>query len=242
MKKMLNPLETRFLKFRQFRFHEKKWNDGLEMLFLEHSRPQIFLPLYSPPFHPLPHNSLSLTDIHTHTHTQIHPRLDGGINEKCTFFSSDMKCIGYFYYKYDNKVRHKSPITQKVTVYLICVCCAFLLSCVRLFVTPWTVVCHASLSVGTLQARILECVATSYSGGSSQARDWTHVFWVPCTGKQVLYHRTTWEVTYFTCILNIRKLYALFHFWTFLCKTMTCLLLLFSFSCLKWMILESISL
>ena len=150
------------------------------------------------------------------------------------FFSSDMKCIGYSYYKYDNKVRHKSPITRKVTVYLICVCVVLpLLSCVRLFVTPWTVVCHASLSIGILQARILEWVATSYSGGSSQARDWTHVFWVPCIGRQVLYHCTTWEVTYFTCILNIRKLYALFHFWTFLCKTMICHLLLFSFSYLK---------
>ena len=34
---------------------------------------------------------------------------------------------------------------------------------------------QAPLSLGILQARILEWVATSYSSGSSQLRDWTHV-------------------------------------------------------------------
>ena len=41
-------------------------------------------------------------------------------------------------------------------------------SCVPLFVTPWTVACQASLSVGILQARILEWAAISSSEGSSQ--------------------------------------------------------------------------
>ena len=31
---------------------------------------------------------------------------------------------------------------------------------------------------GILQARILECVAISYSRGSSWTRDWTQVFWI----------------------------------------------------------------
>ena len=43
---------------------------------------------------------------------------------------------------------------------------------------------------GILQARILEWVAISFSRGSSQIRDWTHVF---CIGRQILYHWATWE-------------------------------------------------
>ena len=38
-----------------------------------------------------------------------------------------------------------------------------------------------------LQARILDCVAMSFSRGSSQPRDWTHVSQVSCVGRQVLY-------------------------------------------------------
>ena len=40
---------------------------------------------------------------------------------------------------------------------------------------------------GILQARILEWVAISSYRGSSQSRDWTHVSWVSCIGRQVLY-------------------------------------------------------
>ena len=43
---------------------------------------------------------------------------------------------------------------------------------------------------GISQARILEWVAISFSRGSSQSRDQTHV---PCIGRQVLYHRATRE-------------------------------------------------
>ena len=42
---------------------------------------------------------------------------------------------------------------------------------VRLFVTPWTVVHHAPLSMEILQTKILEWVAVSSSRGSSQPRD-----------------------------------------------------------------------
>ena len=41
--------------------------------------------------------------------------------------------------------------------------------------TPWTVVCQAPLSVGILQARILECVAMPSSRRYSQPRDPTQV-------------------------------------------------------------------
>ena len=51
------------------------------------------------------------------------------------------------------------------------VLCAQSLSRVRLFVTPWTVAHQAPLSMGILQARILEWVAMPSSRGFSQARD-----------------------------------------------------------------------
>ena len=47
-------------------------------------------------------------------------------------------------------------------------------SCIPLFVTPWTVVRQAPLSMGfVFQMRILEWVAISFSGGSSWLRDRT---------------------------------------------------------------------
>ena len=45
------------------------------------------------------------------------------------------------------------------------VCCAELLSRVQLFVTLWTVARQAPLSMGILQARILEWVASPFSRG-----------------------------------------------------------------------------
>ena len=48
-----------------------------------------------------------------------------------------------------------------------------MLSHVQLFVTPWTVAHQAALSMGILQARILEWVAMPSSRGSSQPRDRT---------------------------------------------------------------------
>ena len=41
---------------------------------------------------------------------------------------------------------------------------------------------------GILQARIQEWVATSFSRGSSQSKDWTRVSRVSCIGRPVLYH------------------------------------------------------
>ena len=41
---------------------------------------------------------------------------------------------------------------------------------------------------GFLQARILEWVAMPSCRGSSQPRDWTHVSYISCTGRWVLYH------------------------------------------------------
>ena len=54
------------------------------------------------------------------------------------------------------------------------VMCLAAQSCLT-FVNLWTVACQAPLSMGILQARILECVAISFSRGSLKARDQTQV-------------------------------------------------------------------
>ena len=41
---------------------------------------------------------------------------------------------------------------------------------------------------GILQARILEWVAMHFSRGSSQPMDRTHISYVSCIGRQLLYH------------------------------------------------------
>ena len=71
----------------------------------------------------------------------------------------------------------------------VCVCmCLYvydvqLLSCVQLFVTPWTLTRQAPLSMGFFQARMLECIAISFSKGSSWPRDGTLV---PCICRQII--------------------------------------------------------
>ena len=64
------------------------------------------------------------------------------------------------------------------------------LSCVWLFVTPWTVAYQAPLSMIFPRGRILKWVAISFSRGSSWPRDWTLVSCISCIGRQVLYHCT----------------------------------------------------
>ena len=71
---------------------------------------------------------------------------------------------------------HKEPL-----YYMQCACVLRCFGHVQVFVTSWTVARLASLSMGILQARILEWVAMPSSRGSSQPRDWTHisyVFWI----------------------------------------------------------------
>ena len=46
---------------------------------------------------------------------------------------------------------------------------------------------------GIFSVRILGWVAFSFSRGSSQPRDWTHVSCVSCIGRWILYHSATWE-------------------------------------------------
>ena len=57
------------------------------------------------------------------------------------------------------------------------------------------------------QARILEWVVVSFSQGSPQPRNLTQVSCVSCTGRQTLYHCTTWEshIHIYTCGSNSQE-------------------------------------
>ena len=69
---------------------------------------------------------------------------------------------------------------------------ACLLSCfspVQLFVTLWTVGHQAPLSLGILQARILEWVDMPYSRGSFQPKDGTQSLSSNPYCRQILYHQ-----------------------------------------------------
>ena len=57
-------------------------------------------------------------------------------------------------------------------------CCAYSLSCVRLFATPWSVAHQSPLSMGILPKRILEWVAMPSSRRLAQPRDWTQVSFI----------------------------------------------------------------
>ena len=75
-------------------------------------------------------------------------------------------------------------------MFLGCVCAQALQSCLTLC-DPMNSNCQGPLSMGILQAKILEWVAVSSSRGSSQPRDQTSVFSVSCIGRRVLYTSAT---------------------------------------------------
>ena len=61
--------------------------------------------------------------------------------------------------------------------------------CVRIFCDPMNCSPPGSSDHGIFQARILNSVAISSSRGSSPPRGQTHVAYVSCIGKCVLYHQ-----------------------------------------------------
>ena len=67
---------------------------------------------------------------------------------------------------------------------------------VWLFATPWTIGSQAPLSIGILQARILDWFATPSSRASSLPRDGTCVYSISCTGRRVLYISATWVISW----------------------------------------------
>ena len=81
--------------------------------------------------------------------------------------------------KHTNK--SQSSVCSFQTVLSKCVC---VLSCVRIFVTLWTV--PGSSVHGSFQARILEQAAISFSRGSFQPKGWTQVSCTLCIVRQML--------------------------------------------------------
>ena len=71
----------------------------------------------------------------------------------------------------------------------ICICAQLCLTlCDPMDCSP-----PGSSAHGIFQARTLECTAISFSRGSSQSRDWTHVYCISCSGRWILYHWANWE-------------------------------------------------
>ena len=61
---------------------------------------------------------------------------------------------------------------------------------------------------GILHAGILEWVVMPSLRASSQPRDWTHVSYVSCTGRLVLYHCPSKKQSF---SINIKKVVGIFH-------------------------------
>ena len=100
-------------------------------------------------------------------------------------------------------VQESSLVNPVVTL------CRVTQSCLTL-VTQWTVACQAPLSMGILQASILEWVAMPFSRGSSQPRDWTQVshvadrfFTIWATREDLLYSDASDFCMYRLCILFV---------------------------------------
>ena len=100
-------------------------------------------------------------------------------------------------------VQESSLVNPVVTLCLVAQSCLTL-------VTPWTVACQAPLSMGILQARILEWVAIPFSRGFSQPRDWTQVSWIAdrfftvwATREDLLYSDASDFCMYGLCILFV---------------------------------------
>ena len=93
--------------------------------------------------------------------------------------------------------------------------CLVTQSCLILFATPWIIAHQAPLSMGILQASILEWVALPSSRGSSQLTDWTQVsciagefFTILATREvQSIYSVYLWSIE--TKVIPIKKQFSI---------------------------------
>ena len=82
-------------------------------------------------------------------------------------------------------VERKAELNYKVVwqplIIFVCVCvCAWVLSCIWLFATPWTVACQAPLSVEF--SEYWSRLPFPSAGKSFQPRDWTCISCISCNG------------------------------------------------------------
>ena len=75
-------------------------------------------------------------------------------------------------------------------------------SCLTLYNPVECIAWQAHLSMGILQARILQWIAISSSRGSFQLRDGTKVAYISCTGGQVKTTSVTWEAPVYYRLLE----------------------------------------
>ena len=101
----------------------------------------------------------------------------------------------------------------------MCSCVLSCLSHVQLFATLWTVSHQAPLSVGILQARVLECVATPSSRGSSQPRDQTSISYISGTGRWFFTTSATWEAHETCGMLQIHEVRNFDHLSYIYCES-----------------------
>ena len=103
--------------------------------------------------------------------------------------------------RYKINVKKIEVVNCRVKFFHICMCeCVYVCVCVCMCVCVkllqlWLTLCDPmdcsladSSAHGILQARILEWVAMPFSRRSSRPRDRTHISYVSCIGRQVLYH------------------------------------------------------
>ena len=98
---------------------------------------------------------------------------------------------------HDWVTKHWGELYRRICIsYMqVCVCVhtRFICSVMANFLDPVDYSLPGSSVYGLFQARILEWIATYYSRGSFQPRDWNHFSSVSCIGRQILYCCTTWE-------------------------------------------------
>ena len=94
------------------------------------------------------------------------------IHDLC--FSKTVMCVSFFLF-------------EACVCVCVCVCAQSLQSCLILC-DPMNCNPPGFSVYGIFQARILERVTMPSSRGSSQSRDRTHIPYIPCVGRQVLYH------------------------------------------------------
>ena len=73
---------------------------------------------------------------------------------------------------------------------------------------------------GIFQARILEQTSISFSKWSSQPRDRTHVSYVSCIGRWILYHWVTWKIIYQCMQSHFSCVWLCMTLWTVACQAL----------------------
>ena len=121
----------------------------------------------------------SKCDVYAHTSTWARTQHARSLHKSCHFhlimwppswFIQSCSCPSWITVSDSQDTGERAGKSEPQSV---CVCMLSHFSRVQLFTTLWTVACQAPLSMGILQAKILEWVAMPSSRGSSWPRDRT---------------------------------------------------------------------